>query len=243
MGRVKIFMDLKRFFSEEIDYPRRRAVLRGEEFVHAVKVTRHKVGYFLILFGNDGYDYYGKVTDISSDALYAEITERVLNDSETVRPVILYAAVGKDFDTVVQKAVELGVKKIVPFFSERTNIDKVNLPRLKKIVFESSKQCGRSCLAEITAPINFAQAVEEAKNGNAVMFYEFERERKISSAEWDNEQPVNVFIGAEGGFSEAEKQLFIDNGGKTYTLGKRILRVATAVVSALTLILEKLGEA
>lgn len=236
-------MDLKRFFSEEIDYPNRKAVLRGEEFVHAVKVTRHKIGYFLILSGNDGYDYYAKVSDITSDALYAEITERILNDSETVRPVVLYAGVGKDLDTVVQKAVELGVKKIIPFFSERTNIDKVNLLRLKKIVFESSKQCGRSCLAEIAEPVTFKQAAEDASSGHAIMFYEFERESKISSADWNDEKEINVFIGAEGGFSEAEKNYFVDKGGKTYTLGKRILRVATAVVSALTLVLEKLGEA
>lgn len=236
-------MDLKRFFSEEIDYPNRKAVLRGDEFIHAVKVTRHKIGYFIILSGNDGYDYYAKVSDITSDALYAEITERVLNDSETVRPVVLYAGAGKDLDTVVQKAVELGVKKIVPFFSERTNTDKLNLQRMRKIIFESSKQCGRSCLAEITEPVTFEQAVEDASAGHAIMFYEFERERKVSSAKWDDEKPVNIFIGAEGGFSEAEKDFFLAKGGKTYTLGKRILRVATAVVSALTLVLEKLGEA
>lgn len=234
-------MDLKRFFTDDIDEKNRVAVLYGDEFYHAVKVTRHKVGYKLIVCNNTPYDYYCTVTEVGKDSLHAKIDEIVKNDTELSSVVRLYVGLNKDIDTVVQKAVELGVREIVPFLSDHGNVDSVNKQRLEKIVLESAKQCGRSVLPSVGNVVSLSEAIEKAQGSDILFFYEFERENRVKDLSF-SEGEVSVFIGPEGGFSEREKGLFVGSGAHTLTLGKRILRVATAVVSALTLVNERLEE-
>ena len=234
-------MDLKRFFTDNINEKDSVAVLEGEEFFHAVKVTRHKVGYKLIVCNNTKYDYYCTVTNVNSDSLIAKIDEKKLNDAETDRDITLYIGLNKDIDTVVQKAVELGIKRIVPYYSQHSNVDKINIDRLNKIVLESSKQCGRSTLAKIEPVIKIDEAIDDAKNTDIMFFYEFERDNKVSDTELRHND-ISIFIGPEGGYSMEEKEKFVKVGANVLTLGKRILRISTAVVSAITLVLEKTGE-
>ncbi len=236
-------MDLKRFFSDCVDWEKKTAVLRDEEFYHAVKVTRHKVGYKLVICNGDGddYDYDCEVTEITKDALYAKIESRTKNETELKNPVVLYIGVNKDIDTVVQKAVEMGVMKIVPFTSAHSNVDKINIDRLNKIVVESSKQCGRNRLTEVCPLITYKEAISVAKDTNIFFYYEYERDNKTCDAAVDDGE-ISVFIGSEGGFSSDEVAYAKEAGAKLLTLGNRILRVSTAVVSALTLVIERRGE-
>ena len=234
-------MDLKRFFTDDINEKEQVAVLYDEEFYHAVKVTRHKIGYKLIVCQNTPYDYYCTVTDIQKDKLLAHIDRVEKNDTELSSDVTLFIGLNKDIDTVVQKAVELGVKTIIPFVSDHGNVDKVNLNRLRKIVLESAKQCGRSLLPVVKEEITLEEAIESAKGSDILFFYEFERNNKVCDLPQFSDK-ISVFIGPEGGFSKEEKETFIDAGAHVLTLGKRILRVSTAVVSALTLVNEHLGE-
>lgn len=241
MGRARIFMDLKRFFSNEVDWEKRLAVLSGDEFFHCVKVTRHKVGYKLIVSNGDCYDYYCEVAEITKDTLTAKIEYREENPAELSRSITLYIGVNKDLDTVVQKAVEMGVSKVVPFRSAHSNVDKINLDRLNKIVLESSKQCGRNRLVEVSPLVSFAQAISVAQDTNMLFYYEYERDTTTSSVEL-TPGDISVFIGSEGGFSKEEVACATKAGAKLLSLGNRILRVSTAVVAALTLVTERLGE-
>ena len=230
-------MDLKRFFTDRPigEY----AYLTGQEFFHAVKVVRLKVGYKLIVCRGDEYDYYCTVEEIGKDQLMTKVDKKVSNDTELSRNVTLYIGVNKDLDTVVQKAVELGVNRIVPFTSQHSNVSKINKERLDAIVMESSKQCGRSKLATIGDLISFSEINTE--NMQVFAFYEFERNNKVSAAPL-NEKDIAVVIGSEGGFSIDEYKTMLNKGWHVLTLGKRILRVGTAVVSALTLVNERAGE-
>lgn len=230
-------MDLKRFFCDE-KIMGDVAYLRGEEFYHAVKVTRHKVGYKLILCDDGDTDYYATIKEINKDYLVAAIDERVHNPVESAFRLNLYIGNNKDLDTVVQKAVEMGVNSVTPFLSERCNVKQVNYERLNKIVLESSKQCGRARLAAVKPQISFEKAVDEAANGDVFFFYEFEKENFVRDAVIGGKD-INVFIGPEGGFSEKETAYAHERGIRTYSLGKRIMRVATAVVAACALINDK----
>lgn len=234
-------MDLKRFFTDIVDENESLAVLEGEEFFHAVKVTRHKVGYKLIINNNTEYDYYCTVSEINKDRLLARIDEKKKNETETSIPVTLYIGANKDLDTVVQKAVEMGVKRIVPFTSQHSNVDKINVARLNKIILESSKQCGRATLAAIDEITSIENALSVAKDTDIFFFYEFERNGKVADCKLSHKE-ISVFIGPEGGYSAEERDMFCRSGANVLTLGKRILRVSTAVVAALSLTLEKIGE-
>lgn len=241
MERLAILMDLKRFFTDEVYEKDGFVVLRDEEFSHAVKVTRHKVGYKLIVCNNSDFDYYCTVLAIERDRLVARIDEKEINDAETKTPVTLYIGINKDLDTAVQKAVELGVRRIVPFTSSHGNFDAVNGTRMEKIVLESAKQCGRSVLPTFCPVVSLQQAIDEAKDGDVYFFYEHERNNKVFDQPIGKDK-VGVFIGPEGGFSEEERDSFLRLGIRPVSLGKRILRVSTAVVSALTLVNLKTGE-
>lgn len=230
-------MDLKRFFTDEIDNG--YAFLRGKEFIHAVKVVRLKIGYKLIVCDNTGFDHYCTVEEIAKEYLKAKIDKTVANDTELPYNLTLYIGINKDLDTVVQKAVELGVKRIVPFISQHGNIDSVNPDRLNTIVLESSKQCGRATLATVEDVVYFADIGRS--NETVYAFYEFERNNRVKDAPIASGD-IGVVIGCEGGFSEEEYILMKQKGFHVLTLGKRILRVSTAVVSALTLINERMGE-
>ena len=230
-------MDLKRFFSD-VKIKGETASLSGEEFFHAVKVTRHKVGYKLIICDNSGKDFYATVSEIRSDSLIAKIDEVRINETESDFNVDLYIGNNKDLDVVVQKAVELGVKRIIPFTSDHCNVKTVNYDRLNKIILESSKQCGRSVLAEISNLISFNEIPEKVKNSQVFAFYEFEESNKIKNEKLNNKN-ISIIVGCEGGFSNEEVNFLRNKGIKTFTLGKRILRVATAVVAACVLINDK----
>lgn len=234
-------MDLKRFFSENIDYGNLTATLTGEEFYHAVKVTRHKIGYKLIVCGDGEYDYYCTVKDIKDGVLYASIDDREKNTAETKLPITLYIGANKDLDTVVQKAVEMGVCRIVPFVSDHCNIDKINVERMQKIIAESSKQCGRAKLAEICELTDFKNALNMAKDADIAFFYEYAKEKRVADCEFGKRE-IAVFIGCEGGFSNEEIETVIGSGICPLTLGKRILRVATAVTAAIALVEQNIGE-
>lgn len=233
-------MDLKRFFTEEA-ISNGVAILTGEEFIHAVKVTRHKIGYELIISDNSSFDYYCTVTSIENDKLIAKVNSKVKNETEPTQKINLYIGVNKDLDSVIQKGIELGVSKIIPFYSQHTNVEKLNYQRLNKIVLESSKQCGRAVKAEIGEIISYEQMLDNLE-GNNYFFYEYERDNKVKNARLISDKTINIIIGGEGGFSKEEVAKIIDKGAEILTLGKRILRVSTAVVSAVSLVLEKIGE-
>ena len=230
-------MDLKRFFTDRPigEY----AYLSGQEFFHAVKVVRLKVGYKLIVCQGDDYDYYCTVEEIGKDQLIAKVDKKVSNDTELRYNVTLYIGANKDLDTVVQKAVELGACRIVPFTSQHSNVNKINRDRLETIVMESAKQCGRSKLASVGELISFS--VIDADDKQVFAFYEFERNNKVSDVIM-SDKDIAVVIGSEGGFSVEEYDIMLKKGWHVLTLGKRILRVSTAVVSALTLVNERAGE-
>ena len=236
-----IKMDLKRFFAEE-KIEGDTVVLRGDEFYHAVKVTRHKVGYKLIVCDNGKFDYYATVTEIGKDYLTAHVDEVKENDVELPYKLTLYIGNNKDLDVVTQKAVEMGVTEIVPFVSQHCNIKTVAYDRLRKVISESAKQCGRSCLPVLREQMDFDEVLTDLTWSEVFAFYEYERENKVKDAKLVHGKDISIIIGCEGGFAVEEIEKMKERGITTYTLGKRIMRVATAVVAACALVNEKAEE-
>ncbi|HHU43609.1 MAG: RsmE family RNA methyltransferase [Bacillota bacterium] len=235
-------MELKRFFSFE-PIKNNRIVLKGNEFFHAVKVCRLKKGFKIIVNNNTENDYYCTIENIEKTFLTAVIDEIKVNDTFADTNITLFIAMCKDMDTVVQKAVEMGVTRLVPFFSKNTNEKKLKKDRLEKIVLESSKQCGRPNLMVLEDICEFEDAIERAQEfDKALIYFELEREEKTASHLSPKDEKLGIMIGSEGGFDLEEIQKAEKAGWKTATLGKRILRVATAVVAALALCLQGMDK-
>ncbi|HOB64379.1 MAG: 16S rRNA (uracil(1498)-N(3))-methyltransferase [Clostridiales bacterium] len=234
-------MEIKRFFCDRIDGD--KVILTGEEFHHCVKVTRHKAGFTIIVCIGDGYDYYAKIESVEKESLTAKIFRKEINKNEVSGSLIFFQGVCKELDFIVQKAVELGATRIVPFYSINTNISGIKQDRLQKIVREAAKQCGRARLPDICEPVNFDKAIEISRAAeNRVLCYENCRGKTIKDAVAKNSHTLALFVGAEGGFTETEVAYAQEKGVQIVTLGKRILRAETAAVAAMTLGLAALGE-
>ena len=235
-------MEIKRFFVDPSSVSGDRCVVTGEEYVHIAVVTRHKIGYRLILCTGDGYDIYGTIEDIKSDKVIVRIDERVVNIAEWDRSMTLYQSVAKGdkMDVIVQKAIELGVRHIVPFYSAQSQRD-INLSRLNKIAREAAKQCGRAICVQVAEPIYFEDIPIESYDR---VYFPSERERNVNYRDLTCFDGSNfaLIVGSEGGFDSDESNRLVERGCVSFSLGNRILRAETAVITTLSLLANSLGE-
>ena len=233
-------MELKRFYGSKLGS---KIILSDREYIHCVKVTRHKAGYSLICCIGDGNDYFCSIESISKDEVICSIDNVVENKSEPKNKIVLCQALCKEFDFIVQKAVELGVTDIVPYESERTNVKKYSKERTESIVLDAAKQCGRAILPNVHELTDYNSIVEIYKNfHNKIFCYELERNTSIENGINDKNGDTVIIIGSEGGFSENEVKIARDLDYSISTLGRRILRVETAAISAIVLLLNALGD-
>lgn len=225
-------MEIRRFLTSSDKIKNDVAEISGDEFTYAVKVLRQKTGFTVIVNSGDGYDRIGEISEIAKDKLTVKIRETVKNEATPDKKITLYQGSckqGKN-EFIVQKAVELGISRIVFFKSDFVTEKEVNLKRLRKIATEALKQCGRADSVEVEFTDYFS-AVDNCEN--AVIFYEGECENTLSDIGNDVSA---LFVGSEGGFSEREVGYARERGLKTITLGKRILRAETASVVATSMI-------
>ncbi len=232
----------KRFFVKEVTP---LTEISGEEFKHAAQVLRIKVGEEVLLSDNTGYEYFGKVEGVSKKSFTVKIFDKKLNDKECKTSVALICGYlkGDKTEYVVQKAVELGVKKIIVFSSEYSSayMNDNKLERLGRVSVEAAKQCGRAVCPEVIYAPDFKTALS----------YGEEYENKVFACEFADKNAVGlkalkgsvaIVIGSEGGFSKEEADAAEDCGYKTLWLGKRILRADTACVAVTALVMNALGE-
>ncbi len=234
---------LKRFFVDKIE---ETAELIGEEFEHAKNVLRIGVGAEVILLDNSGTEYTAVVSAVEKKRMLLNVVRAELGDREALADVCLLFGYLKNADKnefIVQKAVELGVKKIATFSSEYSsaymNVNK--LERLNKVSKESAKQCLRSIAPEIVHFDTLEKALASVDGYAHKLFaceFATESQTDVSSLTGS----VAIVIGSEGGFSRAEEELASKKGFSSVTLGKRILRAETAAVALTSVVMFSLGE-
>lgn len=219
--------------------------------VNHINVLRHKV--------NDEIeinDYLIKLLSISKDNLVGEILGRVDKRGEPNVQITLYQGYLKSdkMDTVVQKAVELGAKYIVPIMTKNTVVkledkDKVKkVDRLNKICIEAVQQCGRTDDVYVQSVENIKDILEHLKQ-NDVNILAYENSNNglrdcINSVKIAYEKSnknisnIGVIIGPEGGFDRQEIEHLTNNINNVYevSLGERILRSETASSYILSII-------
>lgn len=239
-------MEIRRFCVDKDDIADGFVTVKGDEYIHMTKILRHKVGYKIIVNNNlDGFDYYAVITDIGKESARAEIVDKVINDTVSNVDVTLMQALpkGDKSDFIAQKATELGVKKIIFFLSEFTTEKKINIDRIKRIMLEACKQCGRAFVPEVEF-VNTVTELSIEQYDKVVFMNEHEQAMSFSDVSFDNikEKKVALIVGSEGGFSKREVCEICDKGAVSVSLGKRILRAETASVASMSIVMYKLGE-
>ena len=234
---------LKRFFVDKIE---NETVLCGEEFEHAKNVLRLSNGDEVILLDNSGNEYTAVIASVEKKRMLLNVVRSEVGTREALTDVCLLFGYLKNADKnefIVQKAVELGVKKIGVFSSEFSSayMNANKLERLNKVAKEAAKQCLRATAPELVYFDKLEKALDWAKDyQNKLFACEFATESKCDVATLQGS--TAIVIGSEGGFSRAEEEGASALGYASVTLGKRILRAETAAVALTSVVMFQLGE-
>lgn len=224
-------------------------VITGSEVKH-IQVLRHNIDDEIVI-----NKYVCKITKMTKDTVEVDVIKEAEEKGIPNVNVTMYIAMLKNdkMDYVVQKAVELGVKKIVPFFSSNVIVkldDKGKAKRREKlqvIADEACKQCGRTDEVEVADFLSFKQMLNDLKENNMNIFaYENNNEENsfrnsLNMCKEKGYKNIGCIVGAEGGFEskEAEEIASLDSV-KTISLGERILRAETAALNIVSVIMYEL---
>lgn len=226
-------------------------VIEGGDARHIALSLRMKQGEELILCDGKGTEAVCAVASLCPESVVLEVKERRASETEPKTRVTLYQALPKadKMEYIVQKAVELGVYRIVPVLTsrcisrpdEKTAAKKRE--RLCKIAAEAAKQSGRGIIPEVDGVLTFKNAVKEMSTaGLPIFFFEHASLPLRKYMEKYTGGDIAVMVGAEGGFSDEEAAFAEENGLLSASLGPRILRCETAPVAALAAIMYAAGE-
>lgn len=252
---------MRRFFTEPENVDKENMTLSlYEDASHISRVLRMEVGDKIAVFDGSGYEYIAELCEINQEFSLCRIISCDKSMLEPKTKVTLYQGVPKagKMDVIVQKAVELGVYKIVPVQMSRS-VAKISddkkgdkkILRLQKISKEAAKQCGRGILPEVTMPISFNTLLDEIKGYNlTIMLYEElghggEKNLKSILRENISAENIAVIVGPEGGFSSEEAESYKNlcaSNAYAAGLGPRILRTETAGSTALSIIMYEKDE-
>lgn len=225
--------------------------LDGENANHIINSLRCKIGEEIEISSGDGYDYICKIEEINKNSVIAKIIDCFGNESEPKTKITLYQGLPKSekMELIIQKCVELGIDEIVPVNTDRTIVKLVGkedkkIVRWNKISEAAAKQSRRGKIPAILPILNFSDAIKQAnKNSLNIIPYEKEKSNTIKSIiKQFNGNSIGIFIGPEGGFSEKEIALAVENNITPITLGKRILRTETAGFITTAILLYELED-
>ena len=199
---------------------------------------------FICLF-NDNYEHLVKITSISSACVNAKIIKTYKNVNELDNNITIFISLPKSKDIwerIIKKSVELGVKNIVPFVSQRSSGKyPACTKRTEGILIDAAQQSERGVIFEVLEKCTLLNLSKMFKNIDTLFICDSDKKedlnKNISSySSKDFDKNIGFIIGPEGGFSGEEVESFLKMKAKRLYLGKTILRVETAVISALTLI-------
>ncbi len=243
-----------RFFIQAQQVNDDTLTITGEDVNHIKNVLRMKMGEQLEAVDEDRFLYLCKIDSLDEEGVHCQILDRKKPETELPNPVTLYMGLTKSDkpDFVIQKAVELGAVRIVPVTTRRTVVKldakkaAARQKRWQTIAEAAAKQSKRAVIPEVGAIMPFEEAVKEAAASD-VLLIPYEQETGIARTRdilrgIRRGESVAAFIGPEGGFEPSEVELVKSCGGKSITLGRRILRAETAAVTMLSILMYELDE-
>ncbi|WP_349944332.1 16S rRNA (uracil(1498)-N(3))-methyltransferase [Lacrimispora sp. BS-2] len=227
--------------------------IMGPDVNHIKNVLRMGAGEQILISNGVDKDYLCEITCVAS----LEVTAKILSVDEggAELPARLYLfqglPKGDKMELIIQKAVELGVHRIIPVETRRAVVrldkkkEESKLRRWRAVSESAAKQSKRLVIPEVSGVMSFQEALAFAKELEiTVIPFEHAKDMAETKEILSGIKPgmsAGIFIGPEGGFEDSEVELAKSFGAKPITLGKRILRTETAglaIVSVLAFQLE-----
>jgi len=213
---------------------------------HIIDVLRKKEGDEVLFIDENEILYTTMILEFSKNHLKAQILNKEKSIRTLCTDITLIQSVLKSSaqDFAIQKATEIGTKKILPITSKYTVVKFENskdrtkkVEKWQKIAFESCKQCERSKAPEISAIRSFQEALSmdfDIKIACVERMADLSLKEFLRANSYKAGQKIALFVGPEGGWSDAEIESFSPNNIAKVSLGNMILRAETAVIAALS---------
>lgn len=226
------FLFMQVFFSNK--FIEDQILVDDQEHQHLNKVLRKKVGDHVFVCNGKGLMVEAEILASSKKETILKKLEVVIQLERDPNNLILAVAPTKNIDRyewMLEKAIEIGVRKVIPFYSQNSERRKLRLERLQGIALAAMKQSKAVFLPEIIEPISFDKLLQVASENR---FIAYVRETSVSIqtefSKLSKAENCLVLIGPEGGFTHEEANLAIKNGFVSISLGEKRLRTETAGV-------------
>ena len=239
------------FFVEDSQIGNEYISITGSDVNHIKNVLRMKPGEHVRISNQSGRDFLCAVDTLSEQEVLLHIEQRDIPGTELPAKIYLFQGIpkGERMETVIEKAVELGVHEIIPVamkycvvkLDEKKAEKKV--ARWQEIARSAAKQSKRSMIPTVQAELSFREAAAYAKECE-LNLVPYENEEGMAATARVQEKladvsSVSVFIGPEGGFAEEEIDALREYS-EVISLGQRILRTDTAAITTLSMLMLQL---
>lgn len=234
------------FFAKSNNRHGNSYIITGTDFNHIKNVLRMNEG-DTFLVSENGQSNLCEIDKFELESVIANIIEENFQNTNLPAKIYLFQGLPKSdkMELIIQKAVELGVEEIIPVEMNRCVVKlddkkkKSKVQRWQAIAESAAKQSKRTSIPNISDVVTFRQAVEKASSLDCfIVPYENKdgmKATKDALSEIKKDCSIGIMIGPEGGFEESEIDAACSAGGKTVSLGKRILRTETAAITSVAM--------
>jgi 16S rRNA (uracil1498-N3)-methyltransferase len=247
---------MRRYRIENTSEKDESVVIDGDSFHHIVDVCRQNKGSRFEVLTPSGWALFVEIEQVHKKSAIAKVLEKRQIPALKTPWIHLAMSMPKiaTFESVLEKAVELGVYQIHPFFSDysfvksQKNILENKISRFEKIIQSATQQTGRGdwmTLAPAGHLSEILQSFQKQTNTSGIFAYEGAGELSLKSALQEAQKTFSspaklenlwIFVGSEGGFSTQEVEIFKKVNLFPVSLGQQVLRVETACVTLLSII-------
>lgn len=228
--------------------------ISGEDWNHIRNVLRLKCGETIAISDGTQREYICEIMEYTDSEVITKIVDILDSSAELSTEITLYQGFpkGDKLEFIIQKAVELGVVRIVPVMTKRTIVKldhkkaEKKLERYNAIALSAAKQSKRGIIPVVDRIMTLKEALEDAKylDMNIIPYEDAKgiQHSKEIIGQVHGKKSLGIFIGPEGGFEEAEVEAAKKIGAECITLGHRILRTETAGITVLSILMFELEQ-
>ena len=239
---------MRRFIFDSTQQDGDRVLLSAEESYHISRVLRLQPGTEIELMDGHGRVYTAVIVEAGRKVVARVICLKEEGSDGLVQIWVGQGLLkGKKMDGTVQQCTELGVTRLIPFFSSRCQgslgelRDRQKGERWDRIVISACKQCKRRDLMAVDELVEYSTILSQFRNEPGLLrllFWEEETEFRLrpEMVDAENFDRILILLGPEGGFSRDEVASAREGGWQTVSLGRRILRAETATLVAVSLV-------